>query len=213
MPVGVLRDEGRVLIGGRLTERVALRVIAQLSQAIKLGYEQLNLDFSSCSRAWPEGMLPIICQARAHRERGYELSTVLPQDETLRRLFLNTNWAHFLAPQQFDAYDFRTRHHLPATPYDATSQRAIVDQVVEIVMGGMEIERAVLTGLEWSITRSLTTYSSMPTRRSEVWFRWSLNVTVAGSAGWSPTRVEASWPRCGRATPRSVMMSRRLARP
>jgi len=151
VPDQILRDGNRILIHGRLTERAALRAIATLNDAITRGYTELTLEFSACSRAWPEGMVPIICQVQALREEGNEFLLELPRDETLRRLFLNTNWAHLVAPQQFEAYDFRTRQHLPATRYDATSQKAIVDRIVEIVVGSMEIERPVLAGLEWSV--------------------------------------------------------------
>jgi hypothetical protein len=96
-------------------------------------------------------MLPIICQTAVLRERGCEVTIALPQDETLQRLFLNANWAHLIAPHQFDPLALRTPYHLPATWYDASSQKEIVDRILEIVMGNMEIERSVLTGLEWSV--------------------------------------------------------------
>lgn len=145
-------DDNRIRLEGRLNERCALWVIAKVREATqKWSQADLILDFEDCSRAWPEGMLPVICQVELLRREGCTFGLVPPRDETLRRLFLNANWAHFIAPEQYEAYNLQTPLHLPATWYDEATHKDIVDRAVEIIMGNMEIERPVLAGLEWSV--------------------------------------------------------------
>lgn len=146
------RDKNRVRFEGRLNERTALWVLARIEDAThRRGYEDVVLDFRATSKAWPDGMVPLICQIALLRQQGCTFSLELPDDDWTKRLFLNGNWAHYIAPDEFDAHDVRTPFDLPATWYDASNHKQIVDQVVEIVMGSMEIERPVLAGLEWSI--------------------------------------------------------------
>lgn len=148
----VTREANRIRIKGRLTIRTALWVIAKLEEAThRRGYQDVVLDFGGCERAWAEGMAPLICQVALLRQSGLGFALDLPQDEAIGRLFRNANWAHFIAPDQFDAYETRTRTHLPATWYDASNHNDIVNQIVEIVVQNMQIERPVLAGLEWSV--------------------------------------------------------------
>lgn len=135
-----------------MTARTALWVVAKLAEATsRRGYDHLTLDFGRCIRAWPEGMCPLICQLELFRAAGCGFSLKLPQDERQKRLFVNANWAHLIAPEHFDSVDMQTPLHLPATWYDAATQSQIVTRIVEITMRSMEIERPVLAGLEWSV--------------------------------------------------------------
>lgn len=146
------RYDERVRAKGRITERTALWVIEKVREAVhQRGFEHVTLDLTDLTRAWPGGMLPLICEIETLRRAGYSFSLALPADDTLQRLFLNCNWAAFIAPEQFDRLDQRTASHLPATWYDADNHKLIVDQVVEIVMGNMQVPRPVLAGLEWSV--------------------------------------------------------------
>jgi anti-sigma regulatory factor (Ser/Thr protein kinase) len=146
------RHEDHVRVEGRITERTALWVIGKIREAVhQRGFEAVTLDLTDLTRAWPDGMLPLICEIESLRRAGYVFRLVPPSDETLQRLFVNCNWAAFIAPNQFDRLDQRTPSHLPATWYDASNHKDIVDQVVEIVMGNMQVSRPVLAGLEWSV--------------------------------------------------------------
>jgi hypothetical protein len=148
----VTRDDERVRVEGRITERTALWVIGEIREAVhQCGFGHVTLDLTELIRAWPDGMLPLICEIETLRRNGCTFSLALPSDETLQRLFLHCNWAAFIAPDEFNQLDRRTPSHLPATWYDADNHKVIVDQVVEIVMGNMRVPRPVLAGLEWSI--------------------------------------------------------------
>ncbi|MFN2468550.1 MAG: STAS-like domain-containing protein [Gaiellaceae bacterium] len=151
-PDRVVRENMRIRVDGRLTQRTALWVLARIREVTSAGgQDELILDFERCTRAWPDGMCTLVCEVARLRGAGYEFDLIIPRDETLQRLFMNANWAHFIAPGRYEPFDMRTPFHLPATWYDAGSHKEIVDQIVEIVMGSMEIERPVLAGLEWSV--------------------------------------------------------------
>jgi hypothetical protein len=147
------RDGNSIRLVGRLTARTALWVIGEIREAVERGGRRdLTLDFRGCERSWADGMAPLICHAALLRkETGCSFDLRLPEDESMRRVFAQANWPHLLSPERFDPSDSRSQTHLPATWYDATTHNEIVNQIVEIVVQSMEIERPVMAGLEWSI--------------------------------------------------------------
>ena len=83
--------------GQRVDAKSVGGLLVALHDAIDI-YEQreIVLDFSGADRAYLDAMVPIICVLEARREAGIEFAITLPSDQKLSRLFVNTNWAHFL---------------------------------------------------------------------------------------------------------------------
>jgi anti-sigma regulatory factor (Ser/Thr protein kinase) len=97
-------------------------------------------------------MLPIICTVDSGRREGLDFDVVLPQTQTLSRLFLNANWAHLLDPESYEDTSLVHERHLAGQRYASHhDQQRVVNVVMDIVMRNMEIERPLLAGLEWSI--------------------------------------------------------------
>jgi anti-sigma regulatory factor (Ser/Thr protein kinase) len=110
------------------------------------------LDFSACDKAYPGGMLPIVCSVDALRARDIGFTLVLPELQMLSRLFLNCNWAHLLDPEHFEELMLAHERHLAVRRYtEWREQQDVVNAAMDVVMRNMELTRDVLSGLEWSM--------------------------------------------------------------
>ena len=123
-----------------------------LHECRKLGYQDIVLDFSVAESAFPIGMIPLLPQADTLRREGVDVYAELPNSEELARLFLNTNWAHFLEPGRYPKSDTVHDRHLAAQRFDdSTQQQKLVNDFMDVVMRYLTLERDVIAGLEWSI--------------------------------------------------------------
>ena len=111
------------------------------------------MDFSRCESAFPGGMVPLLASVDTLRREGIDLSVTLPDEgDRLARLFVNTNWAHFLEPERFPQSDTVHDRHLAAQRFaDFDRQQELVNAFMDVVMRNMTLERDVIAGLEWSI--------------------------------------------------------------
>lgn len=116
------------------------------------GNKQLTLDFSRVLQAYPNGVLPIISSITEIRKEGFKVYVKLPNHSRVRRLFRNVNWAHFLAPNQFDKSESTHDRHLVTRNFqDENDQTSIVDDFMDVVLRSMEVPKDIISGLEWSI--------------------------------------------------------------
>ena len=123
-----------------------------LHQCKSRGYQDVALDFSTCESAFPIGMIPLMSGADTLRRESVDVSVTLPDKEELARLFLNTNWAHFLNPARFARSDTIHDRHLAAQRFsDFDEQQKLVNDFMDVVMRNMTLARDVIAGLEWSI--------------------------------------------------------------
>ena len=123
-----------------------------LHQCRERDYDDVVLDFSACEWAFPNGMIPLLSAADTLRREKVDVSLTLPDKEDLSRLFLNTNWAHYLEPALFSKSDTPHDRHLATQRFsDFDQQQKLVNDFMDVVMRNMTLERDVIAGLEWSI--------------------------------------------------------------
>lgn len=151
-PRVVVRDQNRICFTGRVNSYAHRQFMWRLHDCRTLGYQDIVLDFSICEWAFPNGMLPLLSSADLLRREHVDLSVVLPDKDELRRLFLNTNWAHFLEPENYQKSDTAHDRHMAAHRFtDSDGQQQLVNVFMDVVMRNMTLERDVIAGLEWSI--------------------------------------------------------------
>jgi anti-sigma regulatory factor (Ser/Thr protein kinase) len=150
----------------RVNDKALRDFVPALYEAVNRGYDQLVLDFRRSTRAYADAVLPIVCLVDHRRSRGNRFRLELPEDPTLRQLFLNANWANFLDPAH-PMLALRHPQHLPASRYlSHTEQQEAVDSVLRIVLRSMELRRSTITALEWSlneITDNVLNHAKSPT--------------------------------------------------
>ena len=151
-PRVVVRDANRIRFVGRVNAHAHLQFMWCLHDCRKRSYEDVVLDFSTCESAFPVGMIPLLSSADALRRDRIDVSVKLPEKPELERLFLNTNWAHFLEPARFQKSDTVHDRHLAAQRFgDFDQQQRLVNAFMDVVMRNMTLDRRVIAGLEWSV--------------------------------------------------------------
>lgn len=149
----VVREANRIQFIGRVNPYAHAQFLGCFHECRERGYPDVVLDFSRCESAFPNGMIPLLASVDALRREKIDLSVTLPgEEDRLARLFVNTNWAHFLEPARFPKSDTVHDRHLAAHRFsDFDQQQRLVNAFMDVVMRNMTLERDVIAGLEWSI--------------------------------------------------------------
>jgi anti-anti-sigma regulatory factor/anti-sigma regulatory factor (Ser/Thr protein kinase) len=150
----MIRSEAnKIILEGNLRSemRSALVCVFQLIQ--KLGYLDIILDFSGVKYVDADLMLPLSSYAAYYRMNQIDFSLVEPTDPKLRRLFINTNWAHFIDPQKYPRNEQRRSNNLPVLQFlDGNAQHSVVNRAMDILMETIKVqERSQLKALEWAL--------------------------------------------------------------
>jgi hypothetical protein len=123
-----------------------------IEKFIRSHNQELALDFTSVTKAYPDGMLPILVTVGRLREAGIQIKIYLPGDNNCRRLFRSVNWAHHLDPAQYPISESSHDRHLVTRVFrDAREQKEVVDDFMDVVLRNVKVPRSILAGLEWSI--------------------------------------------------------------
>lgn len=128
------------------------RFIKEVGQIISNGFEEIRIDFSDCPGAFADGMVPLVAQVDKLRRDGLVVTVILPKNDYLERLFLNTNWAHFLSPDEYnfnDAESFNNNYPLHRFS-NSKEQASVVNGLLRIILKKLTLSRDMLQGLEWS---------------------------------------------------------------
>lgn len=153
----VIRSENRIRFLGRVNTRAHREFLYCLSDGVERGYKDFVLDFAASERAYLWGMLPLLADVERLRREHVSVEVVLPTEPNCRRLFLKTNWAHYLDPAHYEkvhadlVYTGYGRH-VPAHRFtDGTTQKALVDASLDVLMKNLRLDRVSLHALEWSL--------------------------------------------------------------
>jgi anti-sigma regulatory factor (Ser/Thr protein kinase) len=118
-----------------------------------LAKQRVILDFSRCTNAFPNSMIPLITFTARLRKQGYEIIAFLPKDPVLEARFHKTNWAHFLCPRLHRASDDYSERHLSVKQYHTSEEHyAILKQTLDVALGAVNAHRSSWSSLEWSLS-------------------------------------------------------------
>jgi anti-sigma regulatory factor (Ser/Thr protein kinase) len=149
------REDNQIIVAGPFGGSDFHHLLALIHNIVqKLGYEDVILDFSACSAAFAPAMLAVCSQVMDYRRQRVDFELRLPTKSKTAKLFMNTNWAHYIEPKQYDrSYTF-TYPHLPATQFTTTSEQAkAVDKIIVSALGTFPgIVRSDLAVIEWSVS-------------------------------------------------------------
>jgi anti-sigma regulatory factor (Ser/Thr protein kinase) len=145
-------NSNTVVFRGRVSPRVLSHLQVFINEYPWNTYEQIVLDFSRCTKAYPNTMVPLVASVQAILAKGVKADCVLPSDENLRSLFLKSNWAYFLAPARYHISEGSHDKHLATRQFkNSKEQQDVVNEFIDVTMRTLEIQRSFLSGLEWSI--------------------------------------------------------------
>ncbi|WP_312286338.1 STAS-like domain-containing protein [Chryseobacterium gleum] len=147
------RQKGNVI---QLTGKINAFNIYDFCSAIEKfknsGASKLFVDFGRVEKAYPSGMLPIICELDLLRDNQIEINVQLPKKPDVRTLFYSVNWAHYLSPEHFEKSEIIYNKHLVTRRFNnAEEQTKIVDDFMDLILRTMILPKDIISGLEWSI--------------------------------------------------------------
>jgi hypothetical protein len=146
-------EENRIVFDEKVNAMAHRHFMRIMHSAQAHGYEDLVLDFAKSHRVYPDGMIPIICTTAVLRRQGISIQVILPWDASAASYFLSNNWAHHLAPDLYTPTDFVGERHLATQRFaNLQEQQTVVNQIMDVVMGTMDLDREILDGLEWSVS-------------------------------------------------------------
>jgi hypothetical protein len=98
-------------------------------------------------------MVPFVTLCRAYRQEKVDFDIVLPADRKIALLMSNTNWAHLISPESYDAKTEYNVNHVSARQYFTPEQHnEAVDTSLELILHrarGIDHNRA--KALEWAL--------------------------------------------------------------
>lgn len=148
------RTENKISIIGKLGMgefHKLLGVIYETTQ--RRGYSEIIMDFSECEAAFNGPMLCLCSQFLTLTENGISIDLVLPKNDKLCKIFLNSNWPYLIQPNKYNKSAFRGFTQVPATIFaDQREQSNSVEKIINAILCSMSgLKRGDLAAIEWSI--------------------------------------------------------------
>jgi hypothetical protein len=150
----VIPTGNRLEIGGVLASSNFRRLLAGVHKLVEeKGYQDLALDFRKLDAAFTGGMLPICAHALQLRNERVDININLPEKETVRRLFLNANWAWLLEPRAYKQNHRVAGSRVPALRYsDVEILSGHIDRIVSAMLSAIGgLSREQFAAAEWSL--------------------------------------------------------------
>jgi anti-sigma regulatory factor (Ser/Thr protein kinase) len=116
-------------------------------------YLDITLDFTKCTFTHAPPMLALATAIEHYRSAGIDFELILPEDPSIQRLFINSNWAHIIEPTKYATSNFTSPIHMPALPYKTSAeQHRLIDQILTKILGSITgFDRSHFKALEWSL--------------------------------------------------------------
>ncbi len=113
------------------------------------GLNSVVVDLSAVQRAFPNGVVPLIIVLDHYRkERGASFDAVMPQQESVRRIFESNNWAAHLFPTHgFPVTDRANALH----KFDEETVNELINGHIRDVLGQAHYAEGVLQSFEWAL--------------------------------------------------------------
>lgn len=73
------------------------QILSEVYKTIEIQkFEDVILDFSNTRCAFADAMVPLCADIIRHKEKGIDFSCILPTLDSLKKQFINANWAHII---------------------------------------------------------------------------------------------------------------------
>ncbi len=146
------KSNSTIFVGAKANSYNIKDFDSAVGKFIESGEKHLTLNLESVHRAYPSGILPMIVTIDRLRLFGKTIYVKLPSNSNTRKLFRSVNWAHYLAPEQFEKSESVHDRHLVTRNFDdANNQKLIVDDFMDVILRNMQVPLDIISGLEWSI--------------------------------------------------------------
>lgn len=154
MAGNITSANNRIIVIGDFGVREMQQMLAAMHNlTVNRGYLDLDLDFSKCTSAFSGQMLGLAANVQNHLLSNVDTSLIPPDDQRLRRLFINTNWAHLIDFRRFAESTYRGYSQVPAMKFvNADQHFEAVSIIMKNILSSLtEFDRAHLRAIEWSV--------------------------------------------------------------
>jgi len=94
-------NNGEVIVTGVLDSRNFKFLLGAIHSRAKAGFQDVDIDFSGLTRCGPTSMIAICAIIDRYKREGYCFYCKLPEDDKLKKLFKNSNWAFFINSEEY----------------------------------------------------------------------------------------------------------------
>ncbi|UJB30500.1 STAS-like domain-containing protein [Chromobacterium sp. Beijing] len=97
-------------------------------------------------------MLALCAMTKARQLNNISFDIELPTNLKMRRLFINTNWAHYISPHLHEYRNFEGYAQVPATYFsNHQEQYAAVTKIVDVILTHIDgIQKSDFAAFEWA---------------------------------------------------------------
>ncbi len=115
--------------------------------------ESIVLNFTECTDAFPNSMLPMLCAVSYLRSLGHSFQLALPKERKLKSRFIASHWAKFLAPEQsFGSLDSEISSTVAYNYTTSKEHHQIANKTINSILKTIVSHRSAFGALGWIIT-------------------------------------------------------------
>lgn len=145
------RVRNAIRFGSRLGDQALRELPEALNDVSSRGFDETVLDLRRTERAFADTVLPLIVALDERKARGMQFRLLLPEEPSLRQLFLNANWAYFIDPTHPRSTKEHPQHVAARRYENHAEQQVAVSDVLEAVIRNIDLRRDILAALEWTV--------------------------------------------------------------
>jgi anti-sigma regulatory factor (Ser/Thr protein kinase) len=151
----IMRENNIINIAGDIYATNSHFLFSNLYQAIvEKGYNQIILNFDACSSIFSSTMVTLCAYAMKYGKEKVDFDLILPKTERLKRLFLNSNWAHLINPVNYRPSEFNGYRQVPTNQYTDPKD---LSRILELIINSLlcsypDLNRNSFAAIEWAVS-------------------------------------------------------------
>ena len=126
--------------------------IMSLAQTVDSGH--VVLDFSRCTRAYPDGVLPLIATVNRMRSEGRDIEVVPPTAKNLAGVFQGVGWTQYLVEGESTFLDLsaQTRKFTPARPFRTGAELDVLrESILHVALTQGKLAEWLPEAIQWTL--------------------------------------------------------------
>jgi hypothetical protein len=139
----------KIIINKKLNFGAMLEIIHQIYECQS---NEICIDFSNVERAYPNGIVPLICEISYQRRNvGKRISIIPPKGEQIQEIFHSNGWWAYLFEDEVPA-DHKGGSTIPLYAYGNNSDlNEAINRIVDILARRTQMSKGVHHAFEWTI--------------------------------------------------------------
>ena len=140
-----------IQFSGKLNPNYTADAYLRCLKGFSDNFHTFTFDFSNCNRAFPNSLLPIICDYKVLKRGGLNCQFIPPKDEALMKIFELTGTLH-----QFDSDSYAPptsasdRHLAIVHVGSAEAQHKLVSETIDLLLRSTPLNESIIDGFRWA---------------------------------------------------------------